>query len=248
MTVLRDQELRAHTEDTVRRHIGTALEQRGLLCGAAVLEESDAYVAAHARDLPKRALPLWYPELDGPVGVAVNFGDAHTSARAGGALAFGAVAATLMAPAHAAVAGPATMACGLFNLGVGLVDGLCDSEPPAGTLLLDIVESGDLQGATERPRARGWLLAALPRRLATHPSLSFTLRVMEAFLELVHLVFPDRADRPGAVADRSPARRGAGRRATVAELGEPALSPCCGGELSSNVGLAVPGHRTGRDR
>ncbi len=193
---MRDQEFRAHTEDTVRRHIGTALDQRGLLCGAAELEESDAHDNEHATDLLKRAVPLWYPELDGRVGVAVDFGDAHTSARAGGALAFGAVAATLMAPAHAAVSGPATMACGHFNLGVGLVDGLCDSDPPAGTLLLDIVESGDLQGATERPQARGWLLAALPRRLATHPSLSFTLRVIEAFLELVHLVFPDERTGP----------------------------------------------------
>ena len=81
----------------------------------------------------------------------------------------------------------------MFNLGIGLVDGLCDEDAETGGALLELVQGSDLAKAAEEPRARGWLRSTLPPVLAEDPTVAFTVDIIEAFFETLHAVYPDEA-------------------------------------------------------
>src|SRR5262249_42353610 len=85
--------------------------------------------------------------------VALEFESERTSGRLEAALAFGAAAARVLAPDAHDVRRPVASAepvCALFNLGIGLVDGVCDHDPEAGAALLGLVQDLDVGSAAER--------------------------------------------------------------------------------------------------
>jgi hypothetical protein len=83
--------------------------------------------------------------------------------------------------------------CAIFNLGIGLVDGLCDEDAEIGDVMLKLLQAHDLADAVEHPRARGWLRATLLPALAQDPTVAFTADVIEMFFQTLHDVYPDAA-------------------------------------------------------
>jgi hypothetical protein len=81
----------------------------------------------------------------------------------------------------------------MFNLGIGLVDGLCDEDAETGRDLLELVGGQCLVKAAEEPRERGWLRVTLQPALADDPTVAFTVDIIEAFFETLHVVYPDDA-------------------------------------------------------
>ena len=51
----------------------------------------------------------------------------------------------------------------------------------------------DLAAASEPPRERGWLRAAVPPALAADPAAAFTVAIIEVFFETLHASYPDDA-------------------------------------------------------
>jgi hypothetical protein len=77
----------------------------------------------------------------------------------------------------------------MFNLGIGLVDSLCDEDAQTGVAFLDVVHGEGVFGAAEKLQGRGWLRAALPSRLARDTAVSFTVDIIETFFETLHSVY-----------------------------------------------------------
>lgn len=88
------------------------------------------------------------------------------------------------------VAASLELLCATFNLGIGLVDGVCDENAEIGMALLDLVPKPDLARAAEEPRGRGWLRATIPPALAEDPTVAFTVEIIEAFFEMMHVAYP----------------------------------------------------------
>jgi hypothetical protein len=78
----------------------------------------------------------------------------------------------------------------MFNLGIGLIDGMCDEDAETGGALLELIQGQDLAKAAEEPLGRGWLRATLPTALAEDHTAAFTVDIIEAFFETLHEVFP----------------------------------------------------------
>jgi hypothetical protein len=168
----------------VARELERALGGRGLLLTADELTvAADEAWETGARLLP-RLVRQSYPHAGAEL--TVEFGDDADAARLGGALAFGAATARLLAPD----ARDAEFVCATFNLGIGLVDSLCDHDTETGRAVLELVQSHGLADAAEKPRDRGWLRAALPRPLAADPTVAFTVEIVEVFFELLHTLRP----------------------------------------------------------
>lgn len=170
--------LRSAVDDAVSRALRSALDERGLLLSAA--DNRSALTAASLRggELLRRMLLHCYPGLD------VRFDSERVKERTRLALAFGAVTADLLTPAGTIRS--ADLLCAVFNLGIGLVDGLCDGDPPTGLQLLHAIRSCDLRAAVGRAWPPGRLRSALPDSLAADPTATFAARVVEAFFELLH--------------------------------------------------------------
>jgi hypothetical protein len=169
-------------DHAVARHLTTALGGRGLLLTAGELAAAESETAALGERLLASLLHQCYPML------ATEFERASDVARIGGALAFGAVTSAVVA-GHP---GPAVeLLCGTFNLGIGLIDGVCDGDIDTGRRLLVHLRAADLADAAHQNRERGWLRVGLPRVLADDPSVAFTVDVVEAFFETLHRICPD---------------------------------------------------------
>ena len=83
------------------------------------------------------------------------------------------------------------MVCATFNLGIGLIDGVCDGDLETGERLLHHLHAADLINATRTNRGRGWLRDGLTPALADDPSAAFTVDVVESFFETLHRVYPE---------------------------------------------------------
>jgi hypothetical protein len=171
--------------DAVVRHLGAELGARGLLLDA------DAFTAAAAgaAELGARLLPLAAEACFG-AGAMLEFESEREAARIEAALAFGAVSARVLGPSV-----EAELVCGLFNLGIGMIDGLCDGDAGTGAAVLELIRARDLAGAAAVPRDRGWLRATVPPALAADPTVAFTVEVVEAFYALLHASYPEPARR-----------------------------------------------------
>jgi hypothetical protein len=77
--------------------------------------------------------------------------------------------------------------CAVFNLGIGVVDNVCDEDAEAGAALLELVRRQDLVDAAAEPRERGWLRGGA---LARDYTVAFALDVIETFFQTLHEVFP----------------------------------------------------------
>jgi hypothetical protein len=202
--------------DAVARRLETELGDRRLLLAGDDLAAAKADTARSGAGLLTSLIHRCYPivrQADGEV--ELDFGGERGAARLRAALAFGAATARVLAP------GPRNpdreLICATFNLGIGLVDSLCDADAESGGTLLELVRARDLAAVAAEPRTRGWLRAALPPALAADPSAAIAADVIETFFELLHDVYPD-----GAWRRRLGARLGAALAAERASIIPPA--------------------------
>jgi hypothetical protein len=185
--------LESEIDVTVTHHLGAELGARGLLLSSADLAVAESTTAAMGRQLTTRLLMQCYPEADD---VAVEFERTGDMTRIGAALAFGAVTSRVLARAGVLATPPVRTEyiCAIFNLAIGLVDGICDGDADTGTQLLAAIFDADLIGAAVRRRGHGWLHAALPDLLTGDDAVAFTASVTEAFYDNLHDLY---ADQPG---------------------------------------------------
>jgi hypothetical protein len=180
-------------EASVAHHLKEELERRDLLLSARRMAWAAGEAARLGERLLSRALPQCYPALrDGTDSVSIEFDGAERAARVHAALAFGAQTAMVLrgAPERARSNGAGEVLCALFNLGIGLVDGLCDEFPQLGMRLLELLSGRDLIVAAERLPGRGWLVSRMGPPLASDPGAAFAIDVIEGFFQSLHEVYP----------------------------------------------------------
>lgn len=180
--------------DSVTRHLETELGDRGLLLTAEGLAAAEAEAARRGARLLTSVIDQCYPtSRHESRALAVEFESERAAARLGAALAFGAMTARVLVSGERELAGSVELLCAIFNLGIGLVDGVCDEDAETGGALLELVQRQDLAQAAEAPRGRGWLRATLSPALAADWTVAFTVDVIEAFFETLHAAYPGEA-------------------------------------------------------
>ena len=191
-------EIPAHIEqavgDAVARRLEAELGDRGLLLTADDLAAATVEAARRGRELLPRVIARCYPSEPQGAALTVEFDDDHAVARIETALAFGAATAGVLGRGERGVGPSASsieLICAMFNLGIGLVDSLCDLDATTGDALLALVQGQDLAAASEDPRERGWLRAEAPPALAEDPAAAFTVAIVETFFELLHESYPN---------------------------------------------------------
>jgi hypothetical protein len=184
-------------DDAVAGHLEAELGNRGLLLTADRLATAAAETAEWGSRLLARVVDHCYRvDAQEDVALAIEFESEAAAARIQTALAFGAVTVPILVRGQRDPRRPAAsieLVCAMFNLGIGLVDGLCDDDPESGGALLELVREHDLAGAAEESRRRGWLRAALPAALEGDPTVEFTVQIIEAFFETLHASYPEEA-------------------------------------------------------
>ena len=217
------------------------------------LETASVEAARRGRALLPRIIARCYPgDPQASVAPTVEFESDHAAARIETALAFGAATADALSRGERN-AGPSAssieVTCAMFNLGIGLVDSLCDEDTATGEALLALVQGQDLAAASEAPRERGWLRAEVPPALAEDPAAAFTVAIIEAFFETLHDSYPDDA--------WLTLRRGVGTQLCAALAGGAAIRrPVAGRDhpraadrvFPPHVGAPLPDHRDPRLR
>ncbi|MET8545640.1 hypothetical protein ABZW03_34140 [Kitasatospora sp. NPDC004799] len=189
--------VRRAVELAVHRGLRSELDARGLLLTPEALASATAEAARSGAALLQRVVEHCYP--DGPAGARrVEYDDDRAARRIGLGLAFGAVTAGLLAPPRAdrGRAAATGLACAVLNLGVGLIDSLCDGAQPLGLELLRRIRSLDLAGIGRSPWPAGRLRSALPAPLVADPTVAFAARLVEAFVDLLHTSHPAEEDAP----------------------------------------------------
>jgi hypothetical protein len=180
--------------DAVAHRLEAELGDRRLLLAADDLVAAQIEAAQCGARLLTSLIQRCYPATrQAGAEVVLDFGSERGAVRLQAALAFGAVTARVLAPN---LRNPdAELLSAIFNLGIGLVDSLCDHDAGIGGALLKLVQAHDVVDAAERPRARGWLRTTLPRALAENPTAAFTADIIETFFEMLGDVYPDDASR-----------------------------------------------------
>jgi hypothetical protein len=174
--------------NAVARRLEAELGDRGLLLGADELAEAEAEAAQLGARLLAGVMHRCYPtSAHGDGTLALEFESDRQAARLEAALAFGAVTARVLGP------GPVELLCAIFNLGIGLVDSLCDEDAETGVAVLELIQEQDLVKAVAEPRGRGWLRAVLPPALADDYTAAFTVDIIEVFFETLHDAYPNGA-------------------------------------------------------
>jgi hypothetical protein len=155
--------------------------ERGLLFG-------DTDLLTTAPELLARALALCYPEFDlSSQRVDVVFESVEERGRIEQALLFGWATADVLAPTATDHRRP--LLCAMFNLGIGMIDSLCDNDPLRGAALLEFVQSLDVEAAASGEWREGKMLASLSAGAARDPTLAFTARVIDAFFSLLNATY-----------------------------------------------------------
>jgi hypothetical protein len=206
-------QLRQVIDDAVSRSLWTELDARGLLLTPAVSASAATDATRCGAALLRRVLAHCYQDdWPGERAVDVEFDDDQAATRIELALAFGSVTASLLRPRRsdgARPAGSVDLLCAVFNLGIGLIDGLCDGTPQLGLRLLRVIQELDVSSASREPSPRDRLRSALPASLAADPTVLFTARIIDVFFDLLH--------------DSYPGAQGSGVRERVGDLLEQAL-------------------------
>lgn len=184
----------------VRWHLETELGEQNLLLNSAELAVAERKTTTLGRRLMRTIMMQCYPKSDG---LTVEFERTDDIGRIGAALAFGAVTSGVFASSIESLRrADAELLCGTFNLAIGLVDGICDTDTATGEQLLDHVHDVDIIGAAKNRRGPGWLHAGMPLDLGADHGVAFTLSVIEAFFENLHNVYADDADVRRRVGDQ----------------------------------------------
>jgi hypothetical protein len=181
--------------DAVAEHLETELGDRGLLLAADGVVAAEAEAAQRGARLLTCVMNRCYPISRQGRAVEVEFESERDAARLAAALVFGAVTACVLVPSKrdCEPAGSVELLCAMFNLGIGLIDGLCDEDAETGGALLELVHEQDLVNAAEEPQGRDWLRATLPTALAEDHTVAFTVDIIETFFETLHAVYGDDA-------------------------------------------------------
>jgi hypothetical protein len=171
----------------VARQLETELGRRGLLLAPDALAAVKAEAAQDGARLLHDVMQRCYG-----AGVQLDYQGGGTAERLAAALAFGAVTARVLAThgQGGELARDAELLCAVFNMGIGLVDGVCDDDPETGGALLELVRRHDLVDASATPRERGWLRGTSTAALAQDHMVAFTADVIETFFETLHGVYP----------------------------------------------------------
>jgi hypothetical protein len=144
---------------------------------------------ALAPDLLPRVLALCFPEYDlAGQDVDVAFESTEERARIEQALLFGWTTADVLS--RNATDDRSQMLCALFNLGIGMIDSCCDTDPHRGAALLEFVRFLDVESAANGPWREGRMLASLPPNAAADPTIAFAARVIDAFFSVLHATHP----------------------------------------------------------
>lgn len=180
-------------EQTVTDRLATELGTRGLLLSSDRFAEAETKAAGDGKRLLTSVIHRCYPlsEYDTQV-LTLEFDGEREASRVRSALAFGAATAgLLMSPRHAERhPGSIGLLSAIFNLGIGLVDGVCDEDADAGLRLLALIDLGNVVEAARLPRPRGWLRVHLPADLESDASVSFAADIVETFFATLHATFP----------------------------------------------------------
>lgn len=196
MPVRRFVEIPAQLEQALNQkvagHLQAELGKRALLLSADQLQQATAEAALGGERLLTRVLEQCYPAMR-TGGCNFEFESERGASRLKAALVFGAATARLLAPSRRKLEPTWALVealCGVFNLGIGLVDTLCDEDPQTGRALLQLVQGLNLARGTEEPRGRGWLRATLPPKLALNHATAFAADIIESFFETLHMTYP----------------------------------------------------------
>jgi hypothetical protein len=188
------QSLEDAINNVVTHHLATNLHDHGLLLTDGDLSVAQTEIAKLGHWLLTGVLRQCYPMLWSGEPTALEFEHGDDVARIGAALAFGAVTSTVLTSRRRdpeRLARSCELLCATFNLGIGLIDGLCDGDAQTGEQLLHHIRAADLLYAAQGRRTTGWLSAGLPRLMATDPSVVFTVNVIEAFFHTLHDAYPE---------------------------------------------------------
>jgi hypothetical protein len=124
---------------------------------------------------------------------AFAFDSDQTATRLQAALAFGAITGRVLSPTRArgiALREPIELLSAVFNVGIGLIDSVCDEDPVVGRRLLELVAEPDLATAAERELPRRWLRARFPACLERDATIAFTVDIIECFFATLHAAYP----------------------------------------------------------
>jgi hypothetical protein len=181
----------AATEAVVHQ-LERELSDRGLLLAADGVAAAQADARRWGERLLSSVIERCYPMAQQAQPLTIEFETDEHSARIADALAFGAVTARVVATRERDrdPAPSVELLCAMFNLGIGLIDGVCDENAEAGAALLELIHRQDLAGAAENPRERGWLRGVLPPELAGDHAVAFILEIVETFFAMLHASWP----------------------------------------------------------
>ncbi|HSB85434.1 MAG TPA: hypothetical protein VLD86_03950 [Ilumatobacteraceae bacterium] len=250
--------IRDAVERAVTGCLATEMETRGLLLAADRFAAAETQAASDGERLLTSVIHHCYPlsEYDTQV-LTLEFDSELEASRVRSALAFGsATAALLMSPLHDDP-GSVGLLSAIFNLGIGLVDGVCDDDAGTGLRLLELIEVGNVSEAARQPRPRGWLRVQLPAELESDPSVSFAADIVETFFATLHAVY---AGGPwlqlrGQVGGQLAAALQAERASLVASSADASREQLTRYSYATSVlpfeivgTLTLAGHATGADR
>jgi hypothetical protein len=180
-------------EQAVTDRLATEFGARGLLLTADRFAEAETQAASDGKRLLTSVIHRCYPlsEYDTQV-LTLEFDSEHEASRVRSALAFGAATAgLLMSPLQPERRpGSIGLLSAIFNLGIGLLDGVCDEDADTGLRLLKLIDLCNVAETARQPRPRGWLRVQLPAELESDPSVSFAADIVETFFATLHATYP----------------------------------------------------------
>jgi hypothetical protein len=181
-------------EELVVQHLQSELGTRGLLLTAEAMDQAKAEAALLGQALLAGFIERCYGiNRQTDSAVSFQFQSEESCSHVQAALAFGATAAHLLTP-------PARhdgkdikrseLVCAIFNLGIGLVDSLCDGDSQIGMNLLGSLNGEKLMDCAEKPQKRGWLRTVLPAAIGRDAAIAFAADLIEVFFQELHTVYP----------------------------------------------------------
>jgi hypothetical protein len=183
-------------EDLVVRQLHSELAARDLLLPAKILWQAEAEIAHQGEALIAHlAAGIVGASMDTQTAARFDFESDESRARVQAALVFGATVADVLAlnaDNGGSVAKRVRALCGIFNLGIGLIDSLCDEDSRVGAVLLDFLNGdGDaLVQCARKLRQRGWIREVLPSGYNEDASVRMVADLVEVFFQELHALYP----------------------------------------------------------
>ncbi|HTA13603.1 MAG TPA: prenyltransferase/squalene oxidase repeat-containing protein, partial [Solirubrobacteraceae bacterium] len=192
----------AQTEEAIRRavraQLALRLDERGLLLSpielaSAQLAEEQSGARLWGEACRRYAFPAAGEAIDRvQLETIVAFG-AATGRVVAGTGAAEVVGSAVVGSDETMPRPSSDLLCGVFNLGISLVDRLCDESASTGERFLELVHAEDLAGAIEHPGRGSWLSDLLAEPFLSDAQVAWTVAVIEAVIAELHSVYPGEA-------------------------------------------------------